>query len=91
MKPHEASGIATTAVATGFVGLRVFTKIKIARDNLGFADCEQSPVRYGGIQDSFILIAYILSDLNIAAVLSAWLFAILIFPCVSIHGLLYPR
>ncbi|KAK6074520.1 integral membrane protein [Seiridium cupressi] len=57
MKPHEIAGIATTAVATVFVGLRIFTKLRIAHENLDFADY-----------------------LNIAAAVSTWVFAVMIFP-----------
>ncbi|KAH8201533.1 hypothetical protein TruAng_004304 [Truncatella angustata] len=57
MKTHEAVGIATTVVATVFVGIRLFTRVKITHDNLGLSDY-----------------------LNIAALISAWIFAILIFP-----------
>ncbi|KAM0815365.1 putative G-protein coupled receptors family 1 profile domain-containing protein [Seiridium cardinale] len=57
MKPHETAGIATTAVATVFVGLRIFTKLRIAHEKLDFADY-----------------------LNIAAAVSTWVFAVMIFP-----------
>lgn len=39
MEPHEAAGIATTAFSTLFVLLRIFTKIRVAQERLGPADC----------------------------------------------------
>ncbi|KAI1860839.1 uncharacterized protein JN550_011301 [Neoarthrinium moseri] len=56
MKSQEVKGIVTTAVATIVVGLRLFTKLKVARERLNLADY-----------------------LNVAALITAWLFAIMLF------------
>lgn len=42
MEPVEAAGIATTAFSTVFVILRVFTKLRVANERLGPADCKST-------------------------------------------------